>query len=818
MQVTKHRDFPSTMSAKKQTSLYKTTNNFGNFHNDEKSDTKNYLNLSSSKPQSSTSHSSSVQNNLSQSLQITPSKSPGNFNSTFPMNSSSSNVKVICRFRPLNEKEKQNTKEMCIAYIDEEQVEIKSKNEYNNFTFQFDKIFGTISTQKEIYDYSAKELVESVLAGYNATIFAYGQTASGKTYTMEGELNSPEKEGIIPRMVRHVFHNIMLSDSDIEYTVKVSIIEIYMEKIRDLIDSSKTNLSIREKDKEIYIEDLSEHYVSSEEDVLELIKIGSDNRTTAATNMNENSSRSHTLVIMTLHQKNTKTLEAKTGKLYLVDLAGSEKIAKTGSSGITLEEAKIINKSLSTLGMVINALTDGKSVHVPYRESKLTRVLTESLGGNAKTCLIITCSPSQYNESETLSTLRFGTRAKKIKNKPKINKEVTVPELKLHISKLEKMIVVFNNRILQLESYIQKNNLPVPTGENEEYENNQNSQLAVEEESNGNINIKFEEINKKYAGAMMKLEGEKNGLREKYDEAVMKIADLQAIIDQKEKIEEEFETKERQYKDTIKSLSGNLENIQYRESIKKNLKIIDKKTLDELYSQFRAHLTSGAKSKNINKDFANKVCESLSKIINDNFNNEVITLEEKGKLNARLKVETTNKLELFSNGKVVDYKEMNENYILSNITNEALLKSISEKNERIARLESDVKEYKEKLDLFEKQLTPDEKNLHKKIYTLEKNLEQVNNMYHQVVTQKSVLKIENQIFEKKLKKRNEKICTLVKENYGLVEQLKMRDDKISYYQRNKNIAIPQVVKVLRGSGKQPNLNGNECNNDIKDNM
>ena len=215
--------------------------------------------------------------------------------------------------------------------------------------------------------------------------------------------------------------------------------------------------------------------------------------------------------------------------------------------------------------------------------------------------------------------------------------------------------------------------------------------------------------------------------------------------------------------------------------------------------------TSKTKS---SKEFNNKICDMMMNIINNNY--QYFTNEDKSKLSSRLRVETVNKFELFSNGKVVDYKEMNENFILSNITNEALLKSISEKNDRIARLESDVKEYKEKLDLFEKQLTPDEKNLHKKIYTLEKNLEQVNNMYHQVVTQKSVLKIENQIFEKKLKKRNEKICTLVKENYGLVEQLKMRDDKISYYQKNKNIAIPQVVKVLRGSGK----NNTSDNKDI----
>jgi kinesin family protein 5 len=201
---------------------------------------------------------------------------------------------------------------------------------------------------------------------------------------MQGQLDNPEKEGIIPRMIRNVFSQIFHSSSDIEYTVKVSMIKIYMEKIKDLIVPSKVNLNVREdRTKGIYIEDLSEHYASSEEEVLDLMKMGSENRVISATNMNEHSSRSHSIFIMQIHQYNIKNSIAKTGKLYLVDLAGSQKISKTGASGITLEEGKNINLSLTTLGMVINNLTDGKSNHIPYRNSKLTRVLQESLGGNA---------------------------------------------------------------------------------------------------------------------------------------------------------------------------------------------------------------------------------------------------------------------------------------------------------------------------------------------------------------------------------------------------------------------------------------------------
>ena len=689
------------------------------------------------------------------------------------------------------------------------------------------------TTQQEIYDYSSKELVESVLEGFNATIFAYGQTSSGKTYTMEGDLDNPEKEGIVPRMIRHVFHNILISNGDIEFIVKMSMIEIYMEKIHDLIDLNKSNLAIREtKEKEIYIEDLSEHYVSNEEDLLNLVKLGSDNRTVHSTNMNQYSSRSHTIVILTIHQKNTKTLEAKKGKLYLVDLAGSEKISKTGSTGLTLEEGKIINKSLSTLGMVINALTDGKSSHIPYRESKLTRVLQESLGGNAKTCLIITCSPSQYNESETLSTLRFGTRAKKIKNKPKINKEETVQELKLQIEKLEKIIVLSNARIKQLNEFIENNNLQVPEFEGEEgdlilveqdnnKENNKNNDNNNKNKNieNNNNNNELETIERKYTNMLNKLPNEE--INSKLEEANIKIKDLQVIIDQKEKIIDDMEQKEIKYSKTINDLTEKLMNFQSKELVKNCLKLIDKKILNDFYNQMKDYTLNLSNKNPKIKEVNKRVLENIFNIVNNNYNLQQFNQYDLEKLANRLEISQTNKLSIIQNGQLIDFKEMNENDKINNITNEALLKSVSEKNEKISRLESDLKEFKEKIELFENNLTPDEKNLSKKIYTLEKNLEQVNARYHQIVTQKSVLKIENQIFEKKLKKRDEKITILLKENYGLLEQLRMRDDKLNYLQKNKNLVVPQVVKVLRGGNLKNEINNNnnvvEANNNVNNN-
>jgi kinesin family member 5 len=303
--------------------------------------------------------------------------------------------------------------------------------------------------QEEIYSEAIIPIIESVLEGFNGTVLAYGQTSSGKTFTMQGpDIMDPMQQGIIPRMVKTVFEKIESASEDIEFTVKISMIEIYMEKIKDLLDPTKTNLKVHEdKVKGLYIADVTETYVGEELEVYQAMKTGNDNRAIGVTDMNKQSSRSHSIFIMTVSQRNNSDFSVKTGKLYLVDLAGSEKVGKTGAKGQTLDEAKTINKSLTALGLVINALTDGKSQHVPYRDSKLTRVLQESLGGNSKTCLIITCSPSIYNEAETISTLRFGKRAKQIKNKPKINKEVSFAEMKLMLEKAERGLEDKDKRI-----------------------------------------------------------------------------------------------------------------------------------------------------------------------------------------------------------------------------------------------------------------------------------------------------------------------------------------------------------------------------------
>lgn len=312
------------------------------------------------------------------------------------------------------------------------------------------------SFQTDIFDYSIRPTVDDILNGYNGTVFAYGQTGAGKSYTMMGsDIEDDSSKGLIPRIVEQIFASILTSPSNIEYTVRVSYMEIYMERIRDLLVPQNDNLPVHEeKSRGVYVKGLLEVYVSSVQEVYEVMRRGGTARAVAATNMNQESSRSHSIFVVTITQKNLETGSAKSGQLFLVDLAGSEKVGKTGASGQTLEEAKKINKSLSALGMVINALTDGKSTHVPYRDSKLTRILQESLGGNSRTTLIINCSPSSYNDAETISTLRFGVRAKSIKNKAKVNAELSPNELKQLLRKAQTQVTSFENYLSALESEV----------------------------------------------------------------------------------------------------------------------------------------------------------------------------------------------------------------------------------------------------------------------------------------------------------------------------------------------------------------------------
>lgn len=366
---------------------------------------------------------------------------------------SANTIKVVARFRPQNKIEISHGSENIVEFPSEDSCTVTSREASGAFTF--DRVFPTNTPQQDVFDYSIRSTVDDVLKGYNGTVFAYGQTGSGKTYTMMGaDIGDNDNKGIIPRIVEQIFSNIMHSDGSIEFTVKVSYMEIYMEQIKDLLVPVNSNLPIHEdKLKGVYVKGLAEFYAASVEEVYHYLEIGGKNRVVAATQMNQESSRSHSIFVIEVTQK-SENGAARSGRLFLVDLAGSEKVGKTGATGQLLEEAKKINKSLSALGMVINALSDGKSSHIPYRDSKLTRILQESLGGNSRTTLIINASPSAYNDSETVSTLRFGERAKTIKQKAKINEELSPVQLKALLKKAQTQVLTFEQYVKTLEGEV----------------------------------------------------------------------------------------------------------------------------------------------------------------------------------------------------------------------------------------------------------------------------------------------------------------------------------------------------------------------------
>lgn len=342
-------------------------------------------------------------------------------------NPSECNIKVVCRFRPLNPSEERSGSQNIVSFPpgSRDSVSIRGK------TYLFDRVFGPTASQAHVYEEAAKPIVKDVLSGYNGTIFAYGQTSSGKTHTMEGAIGDEMNEGIIPRIVNDIFQYIFTMEEKVEFHIKVSYFEIYMDKIKDLLDISKDNLTVHEdKNRVPFVKGASERFVCNPEEVMSLIEEGKQNRHISVTNMNEHSSRSHSVFLINVKQENEETQKQLTGKLYLVDLAGSEKVSKTGAEGQTLDEAKNINKSLSALGNVISALAEGNKSHIPYRDSKLTRILQESLGGNSRTTIIICGSPASFNEYETKSTLEFGRRAKTIKNTVIVNEVLTAEEWK----------------------------------------------------------------------------------------------------------------------------------------------------------------------------------------------------------------------------------------------------------------------------------------------------------------------------------------------------------------------------------------------------
>ncbi|KAE9115710.1 Kinesin-like protein [Phytophthora fragariae] len=319
------------------------------------------------------------------------------------------NIRVLCRVRPISKSEVAQGSKMICKFTPEEITLTGDKGKVK--TWEFDHVFDMNSTQDQLFS-EVKPLVTSILDGYSVCIFAYGQTGSGKTFTMSGP---PENLGINTRSLQELFER--KSDRMKEYQdeITVSIMEIYNEQIRDLLaqDAANTNLQVRQGPTGNFVPGLTVVPVQTLDEVFELIKRGNKNRSTHATDMNEHSSRSHSILSIQLKSLNIVTNVVASGKLFLVDLAGSERLSKTGAEGQRLKEAQNINKSLSALGDVIAARAS-KQKHVPYRNSSLTYLLQDALGGDSKTLMVACASPVDYNSEETFCTLNFAARTRSV--------------------------------------------------------------------------------------------------------------------------------------------------------------------------------------------------------------------------------------------------------------------------------------------------------------------------------------------------------------------------------------------------------------------
>ncbi|KAL1910835.1 Kinesin-related motor protein [Sporothrix stenoceras] len=448
------------------------------------------------------------------------------------------NINVVVRCRGRNERE---VRENSAVVVNTDGAKGKNvelmmgPNALSNKTYNFDRVFSPAADQGMIFD-------DVMLTGFNCTIFAYGQTGTGKTYTMSGDMSESlglltDAAGIIPRVLQALFNKLNADESD--SVVRCSFIELYNEELRDLlsVDSdggSSSKLKIyddnsRKGHATTVVQGMEERHIHSAADGIKRLQEGSVRRQVAATKCNDLSSRSHTVFTITVQTKHiTESGEDffNTGKLNLVDLAGSENIQRSGAENKRAAEAGLINKSLLTLGRVINALVD-RTAHVPYRESKLTRLLQDSLGGRTKTCIIATISTAKSNLEETISTLDYAFRAKNIRNKPQVNqlvnKKTLLREFTTEIEKLKSDLIATR----------QRNGVYLPNDAYEEMTVQSESRRILAEEQAAKIETMEANLKNKLH-ELLELTSNFIGLKKDHENAKTEISETKDILDQTE--------------------------------------------------------------------------------------------------------------------------------------------------------------------------------------------------------------------------------------------------------------------------------------------
>ncbi len=720
-------------------------------------------------------------------------------------NDENKSERVLCyvRIRPFTKDELDRDKTTPIEAIDEKNNSMTVKKEFEKKNYNYDKIFPENTNQSEIFTVAGKNVIDSVLEGYNGTIFAYGQTGSGKTYTMVGEFENEEKKGIIPRSFDYIFQKISdlkKTDENSNYTISIAFIQIYIENIQDLFEPTNKVVIREDKYNRVFLDGCKWIQVNNLKETQENFHKGEKIRVTESTKMNAHSSRSHALLIAKIEKsflKNKTNYIMTRSYLYLVDLAGSERVNKTNVKEMRLEEAKKINYSLLILGNCIQSLTDPKAGHVNYRDSKLTRLLQESLGGNAKTSLIVTISPSNYNAEETISSLNFGQRAMKVKNKPVINatKDFFAISEKLQID--YDLICEKYQKLLEEFNLIKDENLKFKNGE---------IQLDFKKE---NIKKNFENFNKNNFIEV------NNNNKEKIEKLNQKNQELENLI---KKINKENEDKNEEINNLIK------ENKNFENQIKNNTNLI-KKLEEEKQTFLNEKNDQIIKINELNNNLFNKEKESkeTAKIIeikNNEINkiktqlneNDKIILEYKYK--ERKKENETKKIgiqtENMLNSKIkedlldlnIDSKDIvtnNYDEIIKNLINNYKIKLENE----ILNYKNQIKKLNEQIEKLKKNINESEKNYQKEINDLKKTNKNLND------------EIENL---KNSEEENGKI-TLLNENLNLKKKIEEQKNEYEIAQElkrkyeNKKIDINTEKKIIELKYKHQDNNYKNLKND-----
>ena len=585
------------------------------------------------------------------------------------MKNGSFNILVCVRSRPLSYQEKQLSSYETIKIMDKmviltDPIEYNGpssifKNRNKDQTYAFDYAFDKFTTQKTVFDKSTKFLIDGVVNGYNATVFAYGATGAGKTYTMLGTDSNP---GIMVLTLEELFNKVN-SFADREYKLKFWLLEIYNENIRDLLkfyknennknaleNTSNEYLDLREDpEKGIIVSNITEISVNNSNDMLKILKRGNRNRTQESTGANETSSRSHAILQVSIEYKEKNTgidYQIKFSKLSLIDLAGSERAAATNNKGIRLIEGANINRSLLTLGNCINALCDanlkGKKVHIPYRDSKLTRLLKDSLGGNARTVMIANVSPSINTFDDTYNTLKYANRAKNIKTSVTRN----VLNAQYHINNYENIINALKeeNARLKNELFLREENNTLFNNHNFGIGNNNIRTLFTEENKSNNINMDY--------SALSTINNFDNGNNNKLNEIkfnnikneMKKYCDSQFEIKQKLiSLQGDLNKIKDNQTNKYKTLSKNIEQNQkkYREISSSIERIYNTNVARNELSEFQKdYLTLMMKNSSYRIQILDNKYNNMLNISNDDMKNDyIIELENQIKLRDELIME-----------------------------------------------------------------------------------------------------------------------------------------------------------------------------------